>query len=357
MKSLSKANSGTILASISIIGAACVVAASANAQTTLAPGNVISGQVAQGKAACWLLPTTPGSRWRLQLDGDTVFIAVGRGSCEAFVKDKEDWNGAVISRIARIDFASGGGTYVVKGQGFMAQAVAYTLHVDQVPGVASSGRLPPGSAIQPWFAPGWTPESVSTFPPLANEGLQPGNIFKDCQDICPEMVVIPSGSFTMGSPADEVGRSLAEGPRHSVALVNSFAIGRYEVTFEEYDACVADGGCTHQANDQGWGRRRRPVVDVSWDDAQAYVLWLSKKTGHRYALPSEAEWEYAARAGTSTPWHTGVAILIDDANILNAFGKTVNVGGYPPYGFGLHDMHGNVEEWTLDCMVIPPKSS
>jgi len=113
---------------------------------------------------------------------------------------------------------------------------------------------------------------------------------------------------------------------------------------------VSAGGCTYTPNDQGWGRGRRPVVNVSWNDAQAYVAWLSQKTGQRYALPSEAEWEYAARAGANTPWQTGNAILTDDANILNVFARTVPVGAYAPNAFGLHDVHGNVSEWTLDCL-------
>ena len=202
----------------------------------------------------------------------------------------------------------------------------------------------------PWLTPGWTPPSVSAAPALAGEGLAPRTVFKDCADVCPEMVVVPAGSFTMGSPPEEAGRNSSEGPRHPVAVTRPFALGRFEVTFAEYDACWIDRGCTHKANDWGWGRGRRPVVDVNWNDAQAYVAWLSQRTGKRYALPSESEWEYAARAGAKTPWQTGNAILTDDANILNTFARTVTVGSYPPNAFGLHDVHGNVSEWTLDCL-------
>ena len=350
MKSLSSFGSGRWAGAATLALAALSVAPASAAQDVIGAGSVVSGEVAQGTAHCWLLPTEPGQRWRIQLDGDTTYVAVGRGSCEAFVLDRGDYNGAMIDRIARLDFASGGGVYVIKGQGFFQQAVAYTLRVQQLPGIATSGFLPAGSPIQPWLTAGWTPPSVSSAPASGAEGLRRGNVFKDCADVCPEMVVIPAGSFTMGSPAEEAGRDASEGPRHPVALVNAFAIGRYEVTFTEYDACVTDGGCTHRPNDQGWGRGRRPVVDVNWNDAQAYAAWLSQKTGKRYTLPSESEWEYAARAGANTPWQTGRAILTDDANILNAFGRTVPTGSYPPNAFGLHDVHGNPQEWVLDCL-------
>ena len=117
--------------------------------------------------------------------------------------------------------------------------------------------------------------------------------------------MVPAGSFTMGSPPSEPGRSPEEGPQHMVTIARSFAVGRFGVTFDEWDACVADGGCNgYKPSDEGWGRGRRPVINVSWDDAQAYVAWLSKKTGKSYRLLSGAEYEYAMRAGTQTayPW-------------------------------------------------------
>lgn len=335
-------------AAVALAFAALANASPATAQDVIGAGSVVSGRFAQGGAVCWLLPTTRGERWRLQLDGDTTFLAVGRGTCEQFVQDKSDYNGAVIDRVTRIDFSAGGGVYVVRGQGFFAQAIPYTLRVQQMPGVATSGLLPAGAAVQPWLTPGWTPPSVSAAPANAGEGLAPGTVFKDCET-CPEMVAVPAGSFTMGSPAEEAGRQADEGPRHPVALINAFAIGRYEVTFAEYDACVDAGGCSHKPSDNGWGRGRRPVINVSWNDVQAYLAWLSASTGQRYTLPSESEWEYAARAGANSRWQTGNAILIDDANILNTFAKTVAVGSYPPNAFGLHDVHGNIAEWVLDC--------
>lgn len=182
-----------------------------------------------------------------------------------------------------------------------------------------------------------------------NETRETGEVFADCETTCPSMVVVPAGTFMMGSPASEAGREASEGPRHVVTIQQPFAIGRYEVTFEEYDACVAARGCDRK-EDAGWGRGRRPVINLTYRDAQRYIAWLSRTTGQRYFIPSEAEWEYAARAGTSTPWNTGTAVIGDDANILNQFGKTVVVGGYAPNAFGLYDTIGNVAEWTQDCI-------
>jgi formylglycine-generating enzyme required for sulfatase activity len=183
----------------------------------------------------------------------------------------------------------------------------------------------------------------------------PGQVFRDCADVCPEMVVVPSGSFMMGSPAG-VGEE-NERPQRKVTFARPFAVGRFEVTFAEWDACVAEGGCPRadspsagSGHDQGGGRGRRPAINVSWQDASVYVLWLSSKTGQRYRLLSEAEWEYAARAGTRSAYGWGRnTISEDEANFNSQFGSTVSVGGYPANGFGLHDMHGNVWEWVQDC--------
>ena len=180
-------------------------------------------------------------------------------------------------------------------------------------------------------------------------GVQP---FRDCAE-CPEMVVVRAGSFLMGAPeTEDYPRTDQERPVHRVTIDKPFAIGVYEVTFEEWDACVADGGCNrgHIPRDEGWGRQRRPVMNVRWEDAQAYAAWLSQKTGLAYRLPSEAEWEYAARAWTQTAYSFGDSILTSQANFwTTGLRQTLPVGSFEPNAFGLFDMHGNVGEWVQDC--------
>ena len=187
--------------------------------------------------------------------------------------------------------------------------------------------------------------------------------FQDCAGgFCgPQMVVVPAGSFMMGSPDSEEGRSSNEGPQRRVTIAKPIAVGKFEVTFAEWDACVSDRGCSHEPEDEGWGRGKRPVINVSWDDAKEYVAWLSQKTGQPYRLLTEAEWEYAARAGTTTPFHFGATISTDqsnyDGNYTYGSGrtgtyrqKTIEVGSLKrPNAFGVHDMHGNVWEWVEDC--------
>jgi len=134
--------------------------------------------------------------------------------------------------------------------------------------------------------------------------LKTADHFKEC-DACPDMTVVPAGSFTMGSPADEPGRSLHE-IQVKIAVPEPFAVGIFAVTFDEWDHCVAEGGCSgYRPSDERWGRGKRPVINVRWDDAMAYVAWLSSKTGKPYRLLSETEREYATRAGTTTPFWWG----------------------------------------------------
>jgi len=161
------------------------------------------------------------------------------------------------------------------------------------------------------------------------------------------MVVIRAGEFMMGSPAGEIDRGSDEGPQHRVAI-KSFLLGQTEVTFDDYDRFAL---ATNRAmpKDYGWGRGTRPVIGVSWRDADAFARWLSGQTGRGYRLPSEAEWEYAARAGTTTPHGMRDGLYSWQANCGNQIGKTQTVGSYPINGFGLHDMYGNVWEWVQDC--------
>jgi formylglycine-generating enzyme required for sulfatase activity len=181
---------------------------------------------------------------------------------------------------------------------------------------------------------------------------KPGSDFKECARGCPTMVVVPAGRFTMGSPEGEEGRSDDEGPQHDVTIAEPFAVGKSEVTFADWDNCVAAGACQKVLDDNFWGRDDRPVINVSWDDAQQYVAWLSRITGKKYRLLTEAEWEYAARARHKTRFSFG-----DDEKLLEQHawyddGKP-NSGTHPvakkaANAFGLHDMHGNVFEWVED---------
>jgi len=200
-----------------------------------------------------------------------------------------------------------------------------------------------------------SPQKRLAVPPVV--WAAPGALteFKDCE-ACPQMVLIPAGEFTMGSPPSE---QQAEA-QHRVTIATPFAIGKFEVTFDEWEACVADGGCGgYRPGDEGFGRGRRPVINVSWDDAAAYADWLSRKTGKRYRLIAEAEWEYAARAHTTTMFFFGDTISPRDANYDGSSDGSgpseVNrqtplpVGSFASNAFGLHDMHGNVAEWVADC--------
>ena len=175
----------------------------------------------------------------------------------------------------------------------------------------------------------------------------------------PAMVVLPTGRFRMGSPAGEAGRFSDEGPVHTVTISRRIAMGQYPVTFEDYDRYAENWGFLKalfgkKPNDMGWGRGRRPVINVNWNDAKAYAAWLSEQTGKRYRLPSESEWEYAARAGTETAYSWGDEIGVNRANGLNSHsewsGKKMSpVGSFERNAFGLYDMHGNVFEWVEDC--------
>ncbi len=180
--------------------------------------------------------------------------------------------------------------------------------------------------------------------------MRDGKEFKDCR-LCPEMVFVPSGSFTMGS--EDAGET--ERPEHRVTIPSPLAVGKYEVTFAEWDACVRDGGCEgHRPSDYDWGRGRRPVVEVTWGQARAYTEWLSRKTGRAYRLLSEAEWEYVARAGATTEYWWGEQIGKGRANCDGCGSrwddeKTAPVGSFEANAFGLYDVHGNVWEWVEDC--------
>ncbi|PTV53657.1 MULTISPECIES: dihydropyoverdine dehydrogenase [Pseudomonas] len=197
----------------------------------------------------------------------------------------------------------------------------------------------------------------------------PGEVFQDCKAGCPEMVVLPAGSFVMGTPDDEPGKQPDEGPQHTVTFAKPFAISRFQVTAGELDAYIKETGVVIKDGDKRPGRLcqaskpryqqgpRQPAVCVDYYDVQAYAQWLSKKTGHTYRMLSEAEREYAARAGSTGPFpfpfdEEGDYQISKHANTYgpkDGYSYTSPVGSYPPNAFGVYDMHGNVYEWVADC--------
>jgi formylglycine-generating enzyme required for sulfatase activity len=190
--------------------------------------------------------------------------------------------------------------------------------------------------------------------------LKPGDSFKECAQDCPEMIVVPAGSFMMGAPTTESQAQLyaIEIPQHAVTIAKPFAVSKYEVTFADWDACVTGAGCNgYKPSDAGWGRGQQPVIFVNLEDAQQYAAWLSRVTGRAYRLLSESEYEYATRAGTTTAYPWGDDIKLNGTAMANCndcgskWGRiqTARVGSFPPNKFGLYDMVGNVWEWTRDC--------
>ena len=173
--------------------------------------------------------------------------------------------------------------------------------------------------------------------------------------IAEKMVTIPSGTFVMGSPENEPDR--CDDEKQKEVSVQAFQLAATTVTFDEWDAIMGD---VYRPDDNGWGRGDRPAIYVSWDDAQEFIQHLNALTGEQYRLPTEAEWEYACRAGTTTRFNTGDCITTDQANFNGDYpsqgcpkgeyrNKTLPVGSFAPNAFGLYDMHGNVWEWVGDC--------
>ena len=215
----------------------------------------------------------------------------------------------------------------------------------------------PAGAAKP--AKSTVPSKPAATATAANRAQAPGTKFRDCKN-CPEMIVVPAGRFTMGSLNDAF-RDRNQTPAHEVSIARPFAVGRFEITFDQWDACRRARGCArYNPSDEKWGRGRRPVIRVSWQDAITYVEWLKHTTGKPYRLLSEAEWEYVARAGTKTLFSTGDTLTTYQANFdgrrsYNSgpkgdyLAQTREVGKYKPNPFGVFDMHGNVTEWLSDC--------
>ncbi len=238
----------------------------------------------------------------------------------------------------------------------VASNVSVVVSAKPPPPPAARVAPTPAPTVAPTPAPAAPTQQAANAPLSAAQeaALKAGDTFQECTN-CPVMMVVPAGSFTMGSPASDPDSRSNEGPQHKVTIAGQFAIAQFELTFDEWDACVADGGCNgYKPADEGWGRGSRPVINVSWNDATAYVAWLAKKTGKPYRLLSESEYEYATRAGTTTAYPWGDAIGSNNAN-CNGCGsqwggkQTAPVGSFAANGFGLYDMVGNVWEWTQDC--------
>lgn len=181
---------------------------------------------------------------------------------------------------------------------------------------------------------------------------QPGTIFRASPN-CPEMVIVPAGSFQMGSAETDEEHVFNEIPQHPVTIPQPFAVGRYPITFDEWDACREDGGTRHKPLDNGWGRGSRPVINLSWNDIQDYLAWIRNKTGSHYRLLSESEWEYCCRANSATTRYWGNEIGVNFANCVAYENpaksrQTSPVGQFKPNSFGLYDMLGNVWEWVED---------
>lgn len=207
---------------------------------------------------------------------------------------------------------------------------------------------------------------------LVAEAQEAGDVFRDCE-VCPDMVVVPAGSFMMGSLDSETAVHGDEKPQHRVTIGYTFAVGVYEVMFDEWHACVRRGGCDeYEPGGEGSDSGRLPMVGVSWEDAWRYADWLTMHTGEQYRLLSEAEWEYAARAGTVSPYpvpgtlgrYGAPRTLCEHAHLGEATARYAGcpdplnrpagnhpavAGSYRPNGFGLYDMAGNVWEWVDDC--------
>ena len=302
--------------------------------------------------------------------------AIRKDAAERAAQDAVDWDAAALANT--IDSYGGYLAKQPRGQWVAeAQNRINQIKADQASAAASAADRQAWDAARAANRADSYQQYISSYPqgvyvPQAIAAIEqlkpaPGRTFKDC-DVCPLMVSLPSGNANLGAADGEDGARPNEKPQRPVNFSNLFAMGVHEVTFSEWNACVSSGGCNKRPNDNGWGGAKRPVINVSWDDAQSYTSWLSSKTGFTYSLPSEAQWEYGARGG-DTGTHQGGSLTALCA-FANGAGqesglkwgnsactdpssdRTLPVGLLSANKFGLKDMIGNVAEWTLDCNTL-----
>jgi formylglycine-generating enzyme required for sulfatase activity len=262
---------------------------------------------------------------------------------------------------------------------------AMTVVATIVAAPTASPTLVPAPTPSPIETPAPTPTPVAPTPaakPAAAVPIGPppalaandpgGEVFRECEQ-CPEMVVLPAGKAMLGSPPGEPGRQSNEMAPHEIDIAKPFAVGRAAVTFREWDACFAEGGCGRRPlGDLDFGRDRRPVIFATWNEAQLYIEWLKRKTGQPYRLLSEAEWEYAARGCTNLKcpyqpfWFGAITPEVAVYDWRRSYQgspkssedlKTAPVDRGPANPFGLYNMLGNVRQWTLDCWSATPAST
>lgn len=243
---------------------------------------------------------------------------------------------------------------------------------DNTPIVPTVPYSPTSPSTQPSDTETQNAQQTAEVAPKVAETAANVKTVRDCGD-CPLLVIVPAGEFSMGSTASDPNHQDDESPRHSVNFTKPFALGSYEVTFDQWDECVKDGACKDAPADEGWGRGSNPVVNISWDDiTKQFLPWLTKKSGKSYRLPTESEWEYAARSVKGTgnelafgfgnnaselcTFGNGADLTAKESSGSNeaidcrdGFANTAPVGSFKPNGFGLYDMHGNVWEWVADC--------
>jgi formylglycine-generating enzyme required for sulfatase activity len=305
----------------------------------------------------------------------TAGLRIEDASARIRERVRVETSGEQVPDVVRSDLPEGG-VVLMGGGGSPAPAgasLAASPQVSPPPAVASLDTNPPVTqAPAPVPAAGPPAAAIAVGPPPQVAGNDPGGeVFKECDD-CPEMVIVPAGRAMLGSPAGESGRQTFEAAPHMVEIAKPFAVGRYAVTFAQWDACYAEGGCGHRRlGDLDFGRGKHPAIFATWADAQLYVQWLKRKTGQPYRLLSEAEWEYSARGCKSlkcayAPFWFGaikpeLAVYdtrrsYDGSPKANPGLKTLPVDSGPPNPFGLYNMLGNVRQWTQDCWNPAPSA-